>query len=264
MSIIEKKINSLNRIGEKALTVFLTAGYPNIKNFSELALKIIDAGADILEIGLPFADSLADGPIIQSSYIEALKQNVNLESTFDLIAEIRAKTDIPLILMSSSNPILNYGKSNFTEDAKQAGVNGVIIPDVPLEEYDDFFEDGFCGLDKIMLTTPTSSEERIKKIDEKSSGFLYCVSVVGTTGVRQKFDSYVLENLERTYKLANSKMQIGFGISSAVDVKRFSPYSDGVIVGSAIVKSLKYNSSDYLRTIELVRELKEATKHLKI
>ncbi|MCP5063582.1 MAG: tryptophan synthase subunit alpha [Ignavibacteriae bacterium] len=260
MSIIEQKINSLNCKGEKALTIFLTAGYPNVEDFSRLALRIIDAGADILEIGLPFADSLADGPIIQSSYIEALKQNVNLTTTFEMIAEIRANTDIPLILMSSSNPILNYGKVNFTEDAKQAGVNGVIIPDVPLEEYDNFFENSFVELDKIMLTTPTSSEERIKMIDMKSSGFLYCVSVVGTTGVRQEFDSYVLENLERTYKLTNSKMQIGFGISSEKDVKRFSPFCDGVIVGSAIVKSIANNSNNYSETIELVKELKEACK----
>lgn len=260
MSIIEQKINSLNSKSEKALTIFLTAGYPNVEDFSELALRIIDAGADILEIGLPFADSLADGPIIQSSYIEALKHNVNLTSTFEMIAKIRAKTDIPLILMSSSNPILNYGKANFTEEAKQAGVNGVIIPDVPLEEYDDFFENSFVELDKIMLTTPTSSEERIKMIDIKSSGFLYCVSVVGTTGVRQEFDSYVLENLDRTYKIANSKMQIGFGISSVEDVKRFSPFCDGVIVGSAIVKSLANNSNNYSVTIELVKELKEACK----
>jgi len=258
MSIISEKINSLNKKSEKALTIFLTAGYPNIKEFPELVLRIIEAGADIIEIGLPFADSLADGPIIQSSYIEALKHNVNLNSTLEMIAEIRTKTDIPLILMSSSNPILNYGKEKFTKDAKQAGVNGVIIPDVPLEEYDDFFENSFLGLDKIMLTTPTSSEERIKMIDKKSSGFLYCVSVVGTTGVRQKFDSYVLDNLERTYKIVTNKMQIGFGISSAEDVKRFSSFCDGVIVGSAVVKSLRNNSTNYSGAIELVRELKEA------
>ena len=256
MSIIEKKINSLNKKGEKALTIFLTAGYPNVESFSELALSIIEAGADILEIGLPFADSLADGPIIQSSYIEALKHNVNLKSTLKMISNIRERTDIPLILMSSSNPILNYGKEKFTKDAKQAGVSGVIIPDVPLEEYDDFFENSFPELDKIMLTTPTSSEERIKMIDKKSSGFLYCVSVVGTTGVRQKFDSYVLDNLERTYKIATNKMQIGFGISSAEDVKRFAPFCDGVIVGSAVVKSLE--NENYEKTIELVKELKEA------
>ncbi|MEE9431449.1 MAG: tryptophan synthase subunit alpha [Melioribacteraceae bacterium] len=260
MSIIEQKIESLNTKGEKALTIFLTAGYPNVEEFPELVLEIIDAGADIIEIGLPFADSLADGPIIQSSYIEALKHNVNLNSIFKMISEIRASTDNPLILMSSSNPILNYGKTKFTNDAKRAGINGVIIPDVPLEEYDDFFEDDFSGLDKIMLTTPTSSEERIKMIDKKSSGFLYCVSVVGTTGVRKEFDSYVLENLERTYKIAINKMQIGFGISSVEDVKRFFPYCDGVIVGSAIVKSLGNENDNFAETIELVRELKEACK----
>ncbi len=261
MSKIREQIESINKKGEKALTVFLTAGYPNVEGFVELALNVIDAGVDILEIGLPFADSLADGPVIQASYMEALKQNVNLKLTLKLISEIRAKSDIPIVLMSASNPILNYGKSKFSKDALNSGVNGVIIPDVPLEEYDDFFKEEFDGLDTIMLTTPTSSEKRIKEIDKRSSGFLYCVSVVGTTGVRNEFDDYVLENLERTYKLAeNNKMQIGFGISFSEDVKRFVPYCDGVIVGSAVIKSLANVSNNYSETIGLIKKLKAACK----
>jgi len=262
MSKIKTQIESLNDKNEKALTVFLTAGYPNVCGFSELAIRIIEAGADILEIGLPFADSLADGPVIQSSYIEALKQNVNLDLTLKMISEIRAKTDIPIILMSSSNPILSYGKNKFIEDAVKNEINGVIIPDVPLEEYDDFFENSFSGLDTILLTTPTSSEQRIKEIDKRSSGFLYCVSVVGTTGIRNNFDNSVLENLDRTYNLVkNNKMQIGFGISSIEDVKRFSPFCDGVIVGSAVVKSLINSSANYSETLPLIKELKIACRN---
>ncbi len=260
MSKIQEKIETLNNRGEKALTVFLTSGFPDVNNFVDLALKIIDAGADILEIGLPFGDSLADGPVIQSSYTEALKNNVNPELTFELVNQITKKTDIPIILMSSSNPVLNYGREKFVKNAITNGIDGVIIPDVPIEEYDDFYENTFTGLDTIMLTTPTSSEERIKKIDEKSSGFLYCVSVVGTTGIRNKFDISVLENLERTYKIANNKMQIGFGISSPEDVKTFSPYCDGVIVGSAVIKSLTKNKNDFSDAVELVKELKSACK----
>ncbi len=258
MSIIKEKIQYLNDRNEKALTIFLTAGFPDADNFVETALKIIDAGADILEIGLPFGDSLADGPVIQSSYIHALKNKVNLTRTFEMIRKIRDKSDVPLILMSSANPILNYSKEKFVSEAKQCGINGVIIPDIPFEEYDVFFEDLFSSIDTIMLTTPTSSDERIKKIDFKSKGFLYSVSVVGTTGVRNKFDSKVLSNLKRTYSLVKNKMQIGFGISSAEDVKRFSPYCDGVIVGSAIIKLLGKNNVQ--EAIKLVKELKKACK----
>ncbi len=258
MSIIKEKIQSVNDRNEKALTIFLTAGFPDAENFVETALKMIDAGADILEIGLPFGDSLADGPVIQSSYIHALNNNVNLPRTLKMVGEIRENTDVPLILMSSSNPILNYGKEKFVSEAKLHGINGIIIPDIPLEEYDDFFENLFSDIDTIMLTTPTSSDERIKKIDYKSKGFLYSVSVVGTTGVRNKFDSKVLSNLEGTYKLVKNKMQIGFGISSAEDVKRFSPYCDGVIVGSAVIKLLKNNNLK--DAIKLVKELKKACK----
>ena len=262
MSKIKTHLESLNNKGEKALTIFLTAGYPNINSFTELAVKVIEAGADILEIGLPFADSLADGPVIQSSYTEALKQNVNLKLTLKLISEIREKTNIPIVLMSASNPILNYGINKFKDDAIELGVNGVIVPDVPLEEYDDFFQKRYDGLDTIILATPTSSEERIKSIDKRSSGFLYCVSVVGTTGIRNKFDDYVLENLERTYKLVeNNKMQIGFGISSGDDVKRFSSFCDGVIVGSAVIKSLSNDDSNFTNTIKLIKELKSACKN---
>ncbi len=262
MSKIQNKIKSVNNRNEKALTVFLTSGYPNPENFVDLVVEIENAGADIIEIGLPFADSLADGPVIQSSYIEALKSDINLEKTLNYISEIKDRLEIPIILMSSSNPILNYGLEKFGNSSQASGVDGVIIPDVPLEEYDDFFKNSFEGLDTILLTTPTSSEERINNIDSKSSGFVYCVSVVGTTGVRNNFDSYVFDNLKRTYEtVSKNKMQIGFGISNPGNVKLFSPYCDGVIVGSAIIKSLANDTKDFSNTLSLVKELKSACRY---
>lgn len=259
MSTIRETIELVNDKNQKVLTVFLTSGYPKPENFVDLAVQIGNAGADIIELGLPFADSLADGPVIQSSYTEALKNNINLNRTLAYISDIKEKCATPIILMSSSNPILNYGLEKFSNDAKASGVDGVIIPDIPLEEYDDFFQNYFDGLDTVLLTTPTSSQNRIKLIDDRSSGFLYCVSVVGTTGVRKTFDQHVIENLKRTYNSINkNKMQIGFGISSAEDVKQFSPYCDGVIVGSAIIKSLGNDKDDYSNTIKLVKTLKNA------
>lgn len=261
MSKIREKIVEVNNRNEKALTIFLTAGFPSVGKFVELALKIEQAGADILEIGLPFGDSLADGPVIQSSYTVALKNNVNLLTTFELVSELRKQSQIPIVIMSSSNPVLAFGKKKFVQNCQDTKVDGIIIPDIPLEEYDDFYKNDFIGTDKILLTTPTSSEKRISTIDEKSSGFVYCVSVVGTTGVREKFDDYVLRNLERTYSIVkNNKMQIGFGISTPEDIKKFSPFCDGVIVGSAIVKSLANDDDKFSKTIELVKELKRATK----
>ncbi len=261
MSKIKETIKKVNEGNEKALTVFLTSGFPDPKNFVEMALSIVDAEADILEIGLPFGDSLADGPVIQSSYISALANSINLERTLKYISQIRKVSDVPIILMGASNPVLKYGKTTFSKNAIDAGVNGVIIPDVPLEEYDDFFENKFLGLDTILLTTPTSSTRRIKDIDSKSSGFLYCVSVVGTTGARTNFDQYVTENLKRTYNaVEKNKMQIGFGISSGANIKQFSPFCDGIIVGSAVIKSLSNDDLDYSKTIQLVKELKTACK----
>jgi tryptophan synthase alpha chain len=257
-SKIRTKIEMLNHADQKALTVFLTSGYPYPQNFVELSLGIIHNGADILEIGIPFGDSLADGPIIQSSYTNALKNKINIEKTLNFVSGIRRSSEVPIILMGSANPILHYGKKEFVEAALESGVNGIIIPDVPLEEYDDFFEQDFGELDTILLTTPTS-EERIKEIDKKSRGFVYCVSVVGTTGVRKSYDNYVLENIKKTYKsIVNNKMQIGFGISNPDNIKTFFPFCDGVIVGSAVIKHLMEDNTNFSNTFNFIKTLKSA------
>ena len=262
MSKIKDKIESVNKKRQKALTIFLTAGFPNPDKFVELALGVVDSGADILEIGVPFGDSLADGPVVQDSYINSINNGVNLIKTFDLISQIKKYSDVPIVLMGSGNPILNIDKKSFIERTTEAKINGIIIPDVPLEEFDSFIDERFKGLDTILLTTPTSSKERIREIDIKSSGFVYCVSVVGTTGIRKNVDNYVYENLKLTYEtLENNKMQIGFGISSPGRVKEFIPYCDGVIVGSAVIKSLENDDNKYSRTLSFVKELKEACNY---
>jgi tryptophan synthase alpha chain len=163
--------------------------------------------------------------------------------------------------MGYANPILHYGKSDFFRDAKDAGADGLIIPDVPVEEYDSFFEDQ-KELDVILLTTPTSTEERIRKIDEKSKGFVYCVSVTGTTGIRKEFSKETLESLKTTHSIVKNKMLVGFGISSPENIRQVSPFCDGVIVGSAVIKKLM--NSDYKKDVEktfnLIKNLKQASK----
>jgi len=259
MSVIKEYIENVNLSDRKALSVYLTSGFPNKNNFVSLALKTFEAGADMIEIGIPFSDPLADGPVIQSSSKSALNNGMNLKQTLDYVAEIKNKISKPIILMGYANPVLKYGLKNFVSDSINTGVDGIIIPDVPIEEYDTFFTGDMKSLDTILLTTPTSSIDRIKAIDSKSKGFVYCVSVIGTTGMRKQFDQDVLNNLKRTYSnVKKNKMMIGFGISDGRSIKTFSPYCDGLIVGSAVIKKLFNDDSAFSQTIRLVKELSNA------
>lgn len=257
MNEIRKAIIKANEENRLALSIYITSGYPTKEGFVDLALRILESGADMIEIGVPFSDPLADGPVIQKSSFEALQNGVNLPLTLGYVKAIRKKSDKPIILMGYLNPINKFGIEKFVKSALDAGVTGLIIPDLPLEEHKKIIDKRFDGLEVTLLTTPTSSESRIRDIDETTSGFVYCVSVVGTTGIRNKFDQSVLENLERTYKtVKKNKMLIGFGISKNEDVKRFQPYCDGIIVGSAVINSLANFGVD--ATIGLVKELRNA------
>ena len=257
MRKISDFISDKNENKEKVLSIFLTSGFPDKDQFAELAIDVLNAGADLLEIGFPFSDPLADGPTIQYSSQKALDSGINIKSTLDYVKEIRKKSDKPIILMGYANPVLSYGLKSFANDAKSIGVNGVIIPDVPINEYHNFFNGYFSGIEKILLTTPTTSEERIKKIDELSEGFVYYVSMTGTTGKQVKHDDEILNPLKKAHSLIRkNKMLIGFGISNPGDVKIFASYCSGVIVGSAIIKSLM--NDDKKSTLKLVSDLKEA------
>ena len=162
--------------------------------------------------------------------------------------------------MGYANPILHFGLKEFIDQAKNCGVDGLIVPDIPIEEYDDFWIDSEDDIDKILLTTPTSPAERIRQIDRTSNGFVYCVSVTGTTGVQQDFKSNITENIERTYKLIEkNKMLIGFGISGPEVIKKFSPYCDGVIVGSVVInKLLTEKNKNYQDTCGFIASLNQA------
>jgi len=258
MSFISKYISEKNKNNEKVLSVFLTAGFPDRDNFSDLAIRALNAGADMLEIGFPFSDPLADGPVIQHSSHAAIESGINLKNVFQSIKEIRQETDKPLIMMGYANPVLTFGINNFVQHAKEAGANGVIIPDVPIEEYDSFFDNSFDGLDVILLITPTTSKERVKIIDKKSSGFVYCVSVSGTTGIANQHMNDTIQFLKDTHSsVEKNKMLVGFGISNKNDARNFSPYCDGIIVGSAIIKSLMNDDNNFKKTLELIKNLKD-------
>jgi len=273
MSFIKKYIEEINTRNEKVLSVFLTAGFPDRNKFIDTAKALLDSGADLLEIGIPFSDPLADGPIIQYSSKVSLNNGTNIKDCIAWSEELSSYTSKPLIFMGYGNPIKKYGVKQFMNDSFNSGIKGLIVPDVPLEEYDSFFPiDAYnqCPSGKvgnpsselhepeiILLTTPTSANERIKQIDSLSSGFVYCVSITGTTGTKESFTKEDLDNLKRTRILiSKNKMLIGFGISGPDDVKRFSPYCDGVIVGSAVIKSLM-KSDGLIKTTKLVSALKE-------
>jgi tryptophan synthase alpha chain len=239
MNRINNYINDLNEQNKKALSIFLTAGFPHPPNFVDMSLKILDAGADLLEIGIPFSDPIADGPVIQKSSMAAIENGVTLPMIFEFTEKIKIKTNKPLILMGYANPIQHYGLDRFLADAADSGADGIIVPDIPLEEYADFWGNRRSALARILLTTPTSSVSRIEQIDKNSEGFVYCVSISGTTGMQRGFGAAVLKNLERTYQvIKKNKMLIGFGISGPEDITQFSPYCDGVIVGSAVINCL--------------------------
>ncbi|MGB5896249.1 MAG: tryptophan synthase subunit alpha, partial [Ignavibacteriaceae bacterium] len=172
-SKISTFIEDKNLKGEKILSVFLTSGFPKKDKFVELALNVLDDGADMLEIGFPFSDPIADGPTIQQSSKTALSNGIDLLTTMNYVKEIKTHTDKPIILMGYANPLLSYGLEKFADDSKRIGLDGLIVPDIPLDEYDNFFTSKFDRTDIILLITPTTPTERIKIIDEKSSGFVY-------------------------------------------------------------------------------------------
>ena len=257
MSFISDYLQEINNRNEKALSVFLTAGFPDKDGFVQLALSALDAGADILEIGIPFSDPMADGPVIQHSSQTAIDNGTTISDVLRFTKAIRAQTQKPLIAMTYANILLHYGVDEFLTDAKNAGFNGVIIPDLSVEEYHNFVPAN-NPLDVIMLASPTTSDERLKKIDELSKGFVYFVSVTGTTGVQQNFNEEILSKIEHARLIIQNKMLIGFGISKPSDIALFSPHADGMIVGSAVIKELLKKENNFASTIDLIRILKRA------
>jgi len=258
MSKIEKQINEVNGKGSKVLSVFVTGGFPDKNNFTELVLNIFNAGADIIEIGIPFSDPIADGNVIQKSSQVALSNNINVNAIFNFVREIRLSTSKPIILMGYANPILSFGIQKFAEQALDSGVSGIIVPDIPMEEKSDFFGKSFDGLDIISLAAPTTSVERLRLIDANSSGFVYCVSTNGITGTdsKKEINSDYLKAVKNTIK--KNKILVGFGISSPDDAAKVKPFCDGVIVGSAIINSLFSDVKPYRKTLNFIGKLKKA------
>ena len=257
---MKNRITELFKTGKsRILSVYFTAGFPKLGDTVPIARELERAGADIIEIGIPFSDPVADGPTIQASNKVALDNGMTLKLLFQQLREIRSTVQAPVILMGYLNPILQYGIPNFLSDCKSAGVDGVIIPDLPLYEYEReyaylFNEADLCN---IFLISPTTSEERIRRIDSVSSGFIYAVSASSTTGAKSEFTQDQLEYFARikSMKLVNPVL-IGFGISTKKTFSQASEFAAGAIVGSAFINVLR-ESKDFTNDIGVfIRQLR--------
>jgi tryptophan synthase alpha chain len=240
MTRIEQKFAVLRKEGRKAFIPYITAGDPTFDITRDLVFALEEAGADIIELGVPFSDPIADGPVIQRGTERALANGGGLRRVLQLAAEIRTKSQVPLLLFSYFNPLLNYGLEKLAADAVQAGFDGVLATDLTVEEsgkYQTIMT--AAGLNMIFLVAPTSSPERMKKIAQASTGFLYAVSRTGVTGERQELDSDLKGFLQTLRQYTTVPIAVGFGVSTPEHVRAVWQQADGAIVGSAIVSEIE-------------------------
>ena len=259
MSRIKKAFDSLAEKNEKALIVFFTAGDPSIEKTIEFVLQAEKSGADIVEIGIPFSDPLAEGPVIQRANNRALANNIKVKDVFKMIEKIREVSNIPLVFLTYANPVHNFGIEKFFNECYKAGIDGIIIPDLPFEEKEEFSKHADKNsVDLISLIAPTSNE-RIEKIASSSKGFIYCVSSLGVTGVRKNIDTDFKPIMDSIKKSTNTPTAIGFGISTPEQAAFLKDCANGIIVGSAIVKLVEQygvDSSQHLH--RYISEMKAA------
>ncbi len=236
---IDEMFIKLNQNKQKALITFITAGDPDIETTKELVLAMEKAGANLIELGVPYSDPIAEGKVIQAANQRALKNDVRLITLFKMVKELREKTGIPLVFLMYVNSILQFGKDEFFKACLENGIDGVIVPDLPFEESDEIHNDAKkYYINLIRLVTPTSLD-RIELIASKAEGFLYCVSSLGVTGVRSNFKTDFKEFFDRINMVKSAPCAVGFGISTKEQVVEMTGYCDGVIVGSAIVKKIE-------------------------
>ena len=245
MNRIDERFRILHQQNKKALSLFVTTGYPTSDTTIPLIVELAKSGGDFIEIGIPFSDPVADGPTIQHSSEIALQNGTTLQSTLAMAKGIRGQSDVPLILMGYANPVLAYGMEKFLDSCRSVGVDGSIIADLPLEESQEYRSlASERGISTIFLAAPTTSNERLKKLDIASGGFLYCISVTGVTGERTGLPANAVEFLRQTKEhVIRNPIMAGFGISTPDDAVILAKECDGIIIGSALIKIIG-NSTD--------------------
>ena len=254
----------MNRIEQvfangKAFIPFITAGDPNVDVTERLVLEMAKAGADLIELGIPFSDPIAEGPVIQEADIRALAAGTTTDKSFDMLRRIRKKSDVPLSFMTYINPVFTYGTERFLQNCRDAGIDAIIVPDVPFDEREELAP--FCkkyGVTLISMIAPTSNE-RIRAIAKEAEGFIYVVSSLGVTGVREKITTDVGKMVRLVKEVKDIPCAIGFGISTPEQAREMAQHADGVIVGSAIVKIIAEYGEDCVPYVtDYVRGMKEA------
>lgn len=243
----------------KAFIPFITCGDPDVATTKAAVLEMVKAGADLIELGIPFSDPTAEGPVIQGANLRALTGGIKTKDVFNLVREIRKETDIPMVFMTYANVVYSYGADDFISTCKDIGIDGLILPDLPFEEKEEFLP--IChkyGVDLVSLIAPTS-EKRISKIAKEAEGFLYIVSSLGVTGTRSEITTDLGSIVKVVRESTDIPCAIGFGISTPEQAAKMAGLSDGAIVGSAIIKILEKYGKDAPKHIgKYVKEMKEA------
>lgn len=266
MSRIKNKFLELKKKKEKALIAYIMVGYPNEKTTISAIKGLVKGGVDIIELGFPFSDPIADGPVIQNASTISLNKGTKMDGFFQILKRIRAETEIPLILMTYTNILYRKGFDQFMKKAKSFGIDGFILPDMAIEESESYLKAARKNkLDTIFLISPNTSTERIKKILKATTGFLYLVSMYGTTGMRTKIQKYTIDAIRKTNKIVNKKIPvgIGFGVNTPKEAKKFLTLgADAVIVGSAFLRLIEKTPSGKVESkiASFAKSLKNTTK----
>lgn len=262
MNRIQQTFVKLRERNEKALIAYVTAGDPSLSTTRDIILGLAEAGVDILEIGVPFSDPTADGPVIQAASQRALNSGTTLRDILPMIASIRTISAIPIVLFGYYNPILQYGPERFAEHAGASGVDGLLVVDLPPEEYNELrtYTDR-AGIDFISLIAPTTPTARMKRIADNATGFLYYVSITGVTGTEKPRVSDIMEEMERIRSVTAMPVVVGFGISTPEQARNIGPHADGIVVGSAFVNLIEIHGerSDLVAIVShQAKEIKQA------
>jgi tryptophan synthase alpha chain len=260
MTRISAKFEELRREGRKAFIPYITAGDPDLATTESLLIALADAGADVIELGVPFSDPMADGPVIQRASERALKKTIGVADILPVVERVRERSDVPILLFTYFNPLMQFPAADAGEELKRAGVDGVLVTDLIPEEAEDFVA-GMrrAGLDTVFLVAPTSTDDRIKLIAGHSAGFIYVVARTGVTGMRESDSAQVRKLVERVRRHSSLPVAVGFGISKPEHVLDVWSYADGAVVGSRLVLEIENNLGDPQlvdKVARLARELK--------
>jgi len=256
----------MNKIAEafknkKAFIAYLTAGDPSLESTEEFIVALAENGADIIEIGIPFSDPVAEGEVIQDAMARALSKKINPDNIFDMVVRVKKRTQVPLTFMTYLNPLLTYGYDKFFKKCKETGISAIIAPDMPFEEQDEMkeFADKYA-IDIVTLIAPTS-DERIEMIAKSSKGFVYFVSSMGVTGVRAKITTDIKGMVGKIKKFTDTPVAVGFGIATGEQAREMTKYADGAIIGSAIVKIIaEHKEKAVPKLIEYAASIKNAIR----